>query len=743
MRKFKFLSMAAIAAMMLGACSDDKLSDGPDSPNGPVDNDEGVYFALNIDLPNARSSRSTTIDPGENGSGSASDSGTEIGKDYENAVNEAIVILANANANEFIAAAPVNAGDLNATSADKSSYVAHSKFSKADLTSFYNNLSEEPEGKTLKANIFIFCNPTGELRDYILGNTENNVTAPKQGTNEWVNGIGNLTSSSNIWSKNSFLMTNALIATREIPSTIEQWNLFTDESNPFKLSEVNNIGDGTLIDNKDGRGAIKVERVAARFDFRDASENKDFTYNVVFLKENDVTTEIPLVNIQLQKMALVNLNKTFYYLPHVADPTDEKGTGITSLDNANLLAGVCKPETKWLFDGKGGYNEPFGNYMVDADRIWKNDIYNKWSPNGSGSSEDSEDGTTAAPSSDFDKHFNYPFFQNSGIIDNNNISNDRWATYLCSEVVKGENNNPNGWTAENQDYKIWRYATENTIPSIAGQINGVSTGVVFKGKMIAPQPAEDADENTKALAAAINNTAAGGSYTDPILYAFAGNLYCTWENVRKAAMDAADAQIKFVVDNQQTMEGHWEITEINRENSLYKAVFGTGGMGEFEFTYTDTADNTQKTATIKDEKETDANSANAAWTAWAEDGKKSEGTLKDAFKKAVVGNKFTIYQRSQDPNPKFGWGYYCYYYYWNRHNDNGFNGIMGPMEFAVVRNNVYKLAVTKINRLGHPRISENDPDKPTPGTNDEDESVYIDVTSEVLPWVVRVNNIEF
>ena len=80
MRKFKFLSMAAIAAMMLGACSDDKLSDGPDSPNGPVDNDEGVYFALNIDLPNARSSRSTTIDPGENGSGSASDSGTEIGK---------------------------------------------------------------------------------------------------------------------------------------------------------------------------------------------------------------------------------------------------------------------------------------------------------------------------------------------------------------------------------------------------------------------------------------------------------------------------------------------------------------------------------------------------------------------------------------------------------------------------------------------------------------------------------------
>ena len=39
---------------------------------------------------------------------------------------------------------------------------------------------------------------------------------------------------------------------------------------------------------------------------------------------------------------------------------------------------------------------------------------------------------------------------------------------------------------------------------------------------------------------------------------------------------------------------------------------------------------------------------------------------------------------------------------------------MAPMEFAVVRNNVYKLAVTNISRLGHPRISDNDPDNPGP-----------------------------
>ena len=65
------------------------------------------------------------------------------------------------------------------------------------------------------------------------------------------------------------------------------------------------------------------------------------------------------------------------------------------------------------------------------------------------------------------------------------------------------------------------------------------------------------------------------------------------------------------------------------------------------------------------------------------------------------------------------------------------------MEFAVVRNNVYKLAVTKIKRLGHPRISDNDPERPEPGYKDESENVYIDVEAYVLPWVVRVNNIEF
>ena len=96
--------------------------------------------------------------------------------------------------------------------------------------------------------------------------------------------------------------------------------------------------------------------------------------------------------------------------------------------------------------------------------------------------------------------------------------------------------------------------------------------------------------------------------------------------------------------------------------------------------------------------------------------------------------------------------YYNYYYCWNRHNDNLDPYTMGIMEFAVVRNNVYKLAVDKIKRFGHPTPPdptnpdpdpEPDPDPVDPDDPDESVNYYFNVTVKVLPWTVRINNIEF
>ncbi|MDD6253411.1 MAG: Mfa1 family fimbria major subunit [Bacteroidales bacterium] len=90
--------------------------------------------------------------------------------------------------------------------------------------------------------------------------------------------------------------------------------------------------------------------------------------------------------------------------------------------------------------------------------------------------------------------------------------------------------------------------------------------------------------------------------------------------------------------------------------------------------------------------------------------------------------------------------YYVYYYYWNRHNDNLDPYTMGIMEFAVVRNNVYKLCVESIKKFGHPdptNPTDPDPDPVKPDDPDESVNYYFTVSVKVLPWTVRINNIEF
>lgn len=114
-----------------------------------------------------------------------------------------------------------------------------------------------------------------------------------------------------------------------------------------------------------------------------------------------------------------------------------------------------------------------------------------------------------------------------------------------------------------------------------------------------------------------------------------------------------------------------------------------------------------------------------------------EDTDNAKLNKALVKNGFTLYAPDGDQN------YYCYYIYWNRHNDNMNNSIMGAMEFATVRNNVYKLKVNKITSLGHPGKPGDDPDPDDPGTPDEKDTFWGEVSCEVLPWEVRINNIEF
>ncbi len=88
---------------------------------------------------------------------------------------------------------------------------------------------------------------------------------------------------------------------------------------------------------------------------------------------------------------------------------------------------------------------------------------------------------------------------------------------------------------------------------------------------------------------------------------------------------------------------------------------------------------------------------------------------------------FIVYHPTEDGK------YPCYYFAFNTHNDDGDVTQQGDMEYATVRNNVYKLAVKNIKKFG----------TFTPPTNIEDWDTYFDLNVLIKPWVVRVNDFEF
>ncbi len=638
-----FIGMLAMCT--IAGCSDNELNGGNEPGVYPGHPEDAVYMNVNIQLPvGGKNTRSETDSDKDDDYGTSTD-GTEVGKDYENKVNGVLIVLADAS-NNFIAAGEHNSlpvvreGIVNTTQ----------KINKSALAAYYGNGTLEA-GKD-QVNLYVFCNPTMELKQIF----------EKSGTdNKWIDEIATLEEEPNgtatgaaVWGGNDhkagFLMATASSKDikKYIPKNFTDWDNFTTENNAFDFSGKNTLSNGTEIGNI---GNIRVERVVARFDFKDGSPSKDQTY-VIAEKDNK-----PTLKVKLNKMALINMSKHFYYLRRVSD---------NGLPNK---VEICGTE----YDSGQSWN-----YVVDTDAEQKNGDINASYP--------------------FADYFNFCL----GHQDNNTWSIDetargQWYTSLISDVIKKDEDNDDKWNNNHSrdGYRIWRYATENTIPGMNKQENGISTGIVFKGKI---QVTTDAPQ---ALQDAINK-ATGDSNADAILYAYSNQLYVSWTEVRKAALDAtANEEFK-------------------------KAVFGTPKNTPSETVYSD-----------------DTKSPDYLWNIWHNVKGHNDAAALSAFKEVATNkdHQFTLYQSSRDEND--GAGYYCYYFYWNRHNDNGNNGVMGPMEFAVVRNNVYKLSVVDINRLGHPRLSENDPDPVDPGTPDEKGDIYLKLSVEVLPWVVRINDIEF
>ena len=289
------------------------------------------------------------------------------------------------------------------------------------------------------------------------------------------------------------------------------------------------------------------------------------------------------VKIYLSEAAVINVSKESYYFRRVA--ATETGADF-------VVGGVESPV----------------NYVVDTDWTAKTTLKTTWDNN-----------------SAFGLFYS-PFFNRAS-----------WNWIDLTALSAADNLDQ----INTKDYKFLSYVSENTLPGIKAQINGLSTGVVFRGYF------HDGTDKIE-----------GEDY----LYVYANKYYGNWAAVKAIAEANTDAAL----------------------TAAYNAV---------------SADPTNL-----------AECANAG---------------------------FTVYTPDANGN------YPVYYYYWNRHNDNNKPNEMGVMEYAVVRNNVYKLAVTNISKFGHPEDGEGDPDDGGSEREDEEERHYFQVSVKVLPWTVRVNDIEF
>ena len=77
----------------------------------------------------------------------------------------------------------------------------------------------------------------------------------------------------------------------------------------------------------------------------------------------------------------------------------------------------------------------------------------------------------------------------------------------------------------------------------------------------------------------------------------------------------------------------------------------------------------------------------------------------------------------------------CYYTYWIKHQDNKNSHLIAPMEYSIVRNNIYELQISGVSGLGFARSMVPDPQDPT-----EDSNQLLNVVLHVKNWVVRSNS---
>lgn len=742
MRKFKFFALA-FAAIAFAGCSDDAL-DGQGGNTGTTGDGTPAYLTISFSANSSSSSRSTADDANNNGdehnaegSTGQEDSGHHNdGTANETAVDKILVVIVPTNGGN------VNYAKLYTVSTDATGTADSDDFTLANNT--YSN--ENPiELATGKYNVVVVANPVSDLTSDISGDINTGISNSNAVENLYTKiTTGDYKPKQTDYTK---IATGQPLGTgqddqfRVMMANKELNSNLTDKTYTVELSATNTA-------DEPAKAEVQIERVYSKITFRPQANNS-YVYEVpVRAGEVEAKTVPAAINVAAEgsaasyeyrdlNVALDAANNEVYVLweQKEGDPSSMEFKGVYSptgteenvtlpdggTDNVEvyteLEASTSAGEGKYVVEDTSNPQNSL-TYQSDETGVvdhWyvrlegyalvnlsKNVYYVRHTTDNLGQSPfGTLNGTN---------YLYTPYWSEKN--DDANIEEDENGNLIFKNDTRVTPNAPISQT--------WFY---NTLAQVSEEsktltISGTEGSLSFKK---GDGGTEDADYYQAMPGTTTygegENTVTGGDHTgsgNPDIGNFMA--YC-FENSTDIdhQMHGISTGISFVARIYANQDCTTQITTLYRYNNhLFESLediqksYGANFMSS-KFNELVEKEKTPNETITKADLEDLANFD-------------AEGNAKD-------GETIYLYQEG-----------ICYYYTTEiKHFDNGDNASLGNMEFAIMRNNIYSLAVTDINRIGDPFVD------PTPNLPNENPEVKaaLDVEVKIVPWIVRYNDIEF
>lgn len=450
-----------------------------------------------------------------------------------------------------------------------------------------------------------------------------------------------------------------------------QWPLETGERSEVTFDE------NPTNENNAPTVNVYVERLAAKIRIKeDTDKGENFFYPIASTEKENET----IAKVALQQAAIVNqLNSGSYLLKRVSKTITGEGE-VNETDEQTYLG----PED-WSMNGTT--KVVTANYVIDPWFFKKN---------------------ASADLSTNNVQLSYKNSYRTNEQASMNNLGDLWSSYSDKKTLPSETN-------DNGSIDL-AYVMENTT-KVGTSLQGYATGAVFKATYYPAQMSE-VNEATGSVTSqpvkydgtdfdAIDNTASGVTF-----YRYEGKIFKDYKAIFAYYLNE---------------HGHFEGDENGLASCNYTDFIGD----DFQCL---------KIADFYDHFYADEEAQHDPFGYLDYLHKESEKNPDAKTFGDLTGvQDFTAFMASKpdattyDDVDEFKNGE-CYYTYWIQHQDNKNSHLIVPMEYSIVRNNIYELQISGVSGLGFARSMVPDPKDPT-----EDSNQLLNVVLHVKDWTVRPN----